>query len=98
MRRTCKGQGFRKAAMAANGAKRMGAVRGSRKSWRKLVALGVIAAAALTWSHAIDRAGAGERRGGGAIISELSEVQKVRVTLNKSRTFKVERPFATIVA
>src|SRR5947208_2049157 len=84
--------------MAANGAKRMGAVRGSRKSWRKLVALGAIAAAALTWSHPLDRAGAAERRGGGAIISELGDVRRVTVILNKSRTFKVERPFATIVA
>ena len=45
----------------------------------------------------MDRAGAAEQRGGGAIISELSEVQKVRVTLNKSRTFRVDAAFSTIV-
>src|SRR5438876_11485390 len=86
--------------MAANGAKRMGGVRGSRKSWRKLLAVGAIAAAALTWSHAIERAGAADRKGasGSAFVSEVSDVRKVTVILNKSRTFKVERPFATIVA
>jgi pilus assembly protein CpaC len=98
MRRTCKGQGDGKAAMAANGAKRMGGDRGSRKSWRKLLALGAIAAAALTWSHAIDRAAAAERKSDGVFISEVTDVRKVTVIVNKSRTFKVERPFATVVA
>ena len=84
--------------MAANGAKRMGGVRGSRKSWRKLLALGAIAAAALTWSHAIDRAAAADRKSDGVFISELTDVRKVTVVVNKSRTFKVERPFATVVA
>jgi len=80
--------------MAANGAKRMGAVRGSRKSWRNLLAAGAIAAAALTWSHAIDGAGAADRKAASdsVFVSELSDVRRVTVILNKSRTFKVERP------
>src|SRR6266404_165454 len=84
--------------MAANGAKRMDGVRGSRKSWRKWLALGVIAAAALVWSHAIDRAGAADRKSDSVFISEVTDVRKVTVIVNKSRTFRVERPFATIVA
>jgi pilus assembly protein CpaC len=76
----------------------MGGDRGSRKSWRKLLALGAIAAAALTWSHAIDRAAAADRKSDGVFISELTDVRKVTVVVNKSRTFKVERPFATVVA
>ena len=31
-------------------------------------------------------------------VSEMSDVQRVKVILNKSRTFRVERPFSTIVA
>src|SRR5229473_4564752 len=84
--------------MAANGAKKMGGVRGSRRSWRKLLALGAIAAAALTWSHTIDRAAAADRKSDGVFISEVTDVRKVTVIVNKSRTFKVERPFATVVA
>jgi pilus assembly protein CpaC len=79
----------------------MDGVRGSRKSWRKLLAVGAIAAAALTWSHAIDRAGAADRKSeksGSVFVSEVTDVRKVTVVLNKSRTFRVERPFATIVA
>jgi len=48
-----------------------------------------------------DRAGAADRRAstsGGVIVSEMTDVQRVRVTLNKSRTFKVDTAFATIVA
>jgi pilus assembly protein CpaC len=86
------------AAVAARGSGMRG-VHVSRKPGRRLPVLGVmILGIALTWICSADRAGAAERRGGGAIISELSEVQKVRVTVNKSRTFKVERAFATIVA
>jgi pilus assembly protein CpaC len=69
----------------------------SGKPGRRVPVLGVmVLGVALIYSAGW--AGAAERRGGGAIISELSEVQKVRVTVNKSRTFKVERSFATIVA
>ena len=84
--------------MAANGAKRMDGISDSRKSWRNLLALGAIVAAGLTWSHAIDRAAAADRKSDNVFISEVSDVRKVTVIVNKSRTFRVERPFATIVA
>jgi pilus assembly protein CpaC len=34
----------------------------------------------------------------GVFVSEMGDVQRVRVTLNKSRTFRVDTPFSTIVA
>ncbi|WP_338831751.1 type II and III secretion system protein family protein [Bradyrhizobium sp. 27S5] len=47
-----------------------------------------------------DRAGAAERRvsSGSVFVSEVTEVQRVKVTLNKSRTFRVDSAFSTIVA
>src|SRR6266446_2795242 len=89
------GQGAWKAAMAANGATRMDGVRGSRKFYLKLLALGAIAAA-LASSHAIDRAGAADRKSDGTFITDITDVRRVTVILNKSRTFRLERPFATI--
>ena len=79
------------------GAKSMYRGLGSRKACRKLLALGVIVAAALTWSAA-DRAAAADRKSDGLFISEVSDVRRVTVIVNKSRTFRVERLFATIVA
>jgi pilus assembly protein CpaC len=84
--------------MAANGAKMMDGDRGSRKSCRKLLAVGAIIGAVLTWGHAIDRAAAADRKSDGVFISEVTDVRRVTVIVNKSRTFRVERPFATIVA
>ena len=76
----------------------MDRVRGSRKACRKLLALGAIVVAALTWSYAADRAGAADRKSDNTFISEVTDVRRVTVIVNKSRTFRVERPFATIVA
>jgi len=76
----------------------MHGLRGLRKACRKLLALGAVGAAALTVSLAIDRAGAADRKSDGVFISEVSDVRRVTIIVNKSRTFKVERPFATIVA
>jgi pilus assembly protein CpaC len=79
----------------------MHGLRGSRKACRKRFALGAIVVAALTWSYAADRAEAADRKSDksdGVFISEVSDVRRVTVIVNKSRTFKVERPFATIVA
>ncbi|WP_271671457.1 type II and III secretion system protein family protein [Bradyrhizobium sp. CCBAU 51627] len=47
-----------------------------------------------------DRAAAADRRGssGGVFVSEMNDVQRVRVVVNKSRTFKVDTAFSTIVA
>lgn len=76
----------------------MDRVGNSLKACRKLLGLGVIASAALAWSYASDRAAAAERKADTTFISEVADVRRVTVIVNKSRTFKVERPFATIVA
>ncbi|MGY3034379.1 pilus assembly protein CpaC [Bradyrhizobium sp. USDA 4354] len=56
--------------------------------------------AALASFASADRAAAADRRGssGGVFVSEMSDVQRVKVVVNKSRTFKVDTAFATIVA
>ncbi|OSI63072.1 type II and III secretion system protein family protein [Bradyrhizobium canariense] len=67
----------------------------------RLLAFGVMGlGAALASSGFTDRAAAADRRGssGGVIVSEMSDVQRVKLIVNKSRTFKVDTAFATIVA
>lgn len=67
----------------------------------RLLAFGVMGlGAALASSGFADRAAAADRRGssGGVIVSEMNDVQRVKLVLNKSRTFKVDTAFATIVA
>lgn len=67
----------------------------------KLLAFGAMGlGAALALSDFTDRAAAADRRGssGGVIVSEMNDVQRVKVVVNKSRTFKVDTAFATIVA
>ena len=57
--------------------------------------------AALALLGSADRAGAADRRvssSGGVIVSEMSDVRRVRVIVNKSRTFRVDTAFSTIVA
>lgn len=56
--------------------------------------------AALVFLNSADRAGAADRRvpSNGVYVSDVADVQRVKVTLYKSRTFKVDTPFATIVA
>ena len=80
----------------------MGGGRLSSKAGARLVALSVIVlGAALALLDSADRAGAADRRafsGGGVIVSEMSDVQRVRVIVNKSRTFRVDTAFSTIVA
>lgn len=86
---------------------------GSRlcKAGARLLALSVIVlGAGLALFDSADRAGAADRRvsnaygsggGGGSsgvIVSEMTNVQRVKVIVNKSRTFRVETAFATIVA
>ncbi|WP_369726679.1 type II and III secretion system protein family protein [Bradyrhizobium sp. LLZ17] len=66
-----------------------------------IVALSMIAlGASVALLDSTDRAGAAERRlsSGSVFVSEATEVQRVKVSLNKSRTFRVESAFATIVA
>lgn len=58
--------------------------------------------AAIALFHCIDPAAAADRRApsasSGVFVSEMSDVQRVRVTVNKSRTFRVDTAFSTIVA
>ncbi|MGY4478375.1 type II and III secretion system protein family protein [Bradyrhizobium sp. USDA 3364] len=68
---------------------------------RKLVAVSAIAlGAALASFGSADRAAAADRRtsSGGVFVSEMTDVQRVRLTVNKSRTFRVDQAFSTIVA
>ncbi|MGX1237351.1 pilus assembly protein CpaC [Bradyrhizobium japonicum] len=79
----------------------MGGRRISRRAEARLLALSVLALGpALVLLGSVDRTAAAERRssGGGVFVSEMSDVQRVKVVVNKSRTFKVDTPFATIVA
>lgn len=74
--------------------------RGSGEAAR-LHACGVMfLGAALAFFFFPDRAQAADRRGasGGVFVSEMNDVQRVKVVVNKSRTFRVDAPFATIVA
>src|SRR6516225_12147109 len=77
-------------------------MRGLSKAGARLLALSVIVVgAALALLGSADRAGAADRRdssGGGVIVSEMSDVRRVRVIVNKSRTFRVDTAFSTIVA
>jgi pilus assembly protein CpaC len=76
--------------------------RSSGKAGARLLAFGVMVAGgvALALFASADRAGAADRRGssGGVFVSESSDVQRIKVIVNKSRTFKVDTPFSTIVA
>src|SRR5215471_15416205 len=72
----------------------------SSKAGAKLLALSVMVLA-LSLIESADRAGAADRRvssGGGVFVSEMNDVQRVKVVVNKSRTFRVEVAFSTIVA
>jgi pilus assembly protein CpaC len=67
----------------------------------RLLALSVIVlGAAFASFGSADSAGAADRRGSssGVFVSEMNDVQRVRVIVNKSRTFRVDTAFSTIVA
>jgi pilus assembly protein CpaC len=72
----------------------------SRAGGRHFAFSGIVLGAALALLGAVDDAGAAERRGSssGVFVSEMNDVQRVKVTLNKSRTFRVETAYSTIVA
>lgn len=80
----------------------MGGGRVSGKTVGGLPALGVMAlGATLALFNSVDSATAADRRGssgGGVFVSEMNDVQRVKVVVNKSRTFKVDTAFSTIVA
>ncbi|MBR0875478.1 type II and III secretion system protein family protein [Bradyrhizobium tropiciagri] len=68
---------------------------------RGLFALSLVAlGAGLAFFPSADRARAADRRasGGGVFVSDMSDVQRVKLTVNKSRTFRVDTAFSTIVA
>ncbi|MBR1155289.1 type II and III secretion system protein family protein [Bradyrhizobium sp. JYMT SZCCT0428] len=82
-------------------------MKGGRVSGRaggrlRLLASSMIAlGAALALFDSVEFAGAADRRGssgGGVFVSEMNDVQRVKVIVNKSRTFRVDAPFSTIVA
>src|SRR5579863_6725852 len=61
----------------------------------------IVLGAALAVFGSANRAESAERRSSSSsdvFVSEMSDVQRVKVVVNKSRSFKLERPFATIVA
>jgi pilus assembly protein CpaC len=73
----------------------------SGKAGGRLLALSVIVlGAALALFGSADRAGAAERRtsSSGVFVSDMNDVQRVKVIVNKSRTFRVDTAFSTIVA
>ncbi|GLR86604.1 type II and III secretion system protein family protein [Bradyrhizobium iriomotense] len=77
----------------------MGGGRVAGNSVGRLRAFGVMAlGAALAVFGPAGRVEAAERGSGGVFVSEMNDVQRVKVVVNKSRTFKVDTPFATIVA
>src|SRR5882724_4331375 len=79
----------------------MRAGRVSGKAGGGLLAWSVIVlGAALALFGSADRAGAAERRGSssGVFVSDMNDVQRVKVIVNKSRTFRVDTAFSTIVA
>lgn len=80
----------------------MGGGRVSGKTVGGLPALGVMAlGATFALFNSVDSATAADRRGssgGGVFVSEMNDVQRVKVVVNKSRTFKVDTAFSTIVA
>lgn len=84
----------------------MGGGRISGRMVGRLVAFGVMGlGAAIILFGAADRAEAAGQRGSsgvgsssGVFVSEMNDVQRVKVVVNKSRTFKVDTAFATIVA
>src|SRR3954451_21180339 len=71
-----------------------------REGVRLLASGAIVLGAMLALFGSDDRAGAAERQGSssGVFVSEMSDVQRVKVIVNKSRTFRVDSAFSTIVA
>jgi pilus assembly protein CpaC len=72
----------------------------ARRAGGRLLALSVIVlGAALALFGSADGAGAADRRASssGVFVSEMNDVQRVRVIVNKSRTFRVDTAFSQIV-
>src|SRR6266481_2809722 len=78
----------------------MRAGRVSGKAGEGLALSVIVVGAALALFGSADRAGAAERRtsSSGVFVSDMNDVQRVKVIVNKSRTFRVDTAFSTIVA
>lgn len=75
----------------------MSSGRVSGKAGARLLALSMLVlGAAFASLGSADRAGAASS--GGVIVSDVSNVRRVKVIINKSRTFKINRAFSSIVA
>jgi pilus assembly protein CpaC len=71
----------------------------SKAGGRPLAFSAIVLGAALALFGSAHRAGAADRTSsGGVFVSEMNDVQRVRVTVNKSRSFRVNTAFSTIVA
>jgi pilus assembly protein CpaC len=83
-------------AAKGNGMRRVASKGGGRLLALRVVLLG----AALVLFGSADGAGAADRQGSssGVFVSEMNDVQRVKVILNKSRTFRVDTAFSTIVS
>jgi pilus assembly protein CpaC len=71
----------------------------SKAGGRRLALSVIVLGGAFALFGSPDRAGAADRRGSssGVFVSEMSDVQRVNVIVNKSRTFSVDTAFSTIV-
>jgi pilus assembly protein CpaC len=88
------------AVVAAKGIK-VGGVRVWCKAGGRVFAWSLMALGAMPiLCSSFDRAAGAERRASssGVFASEISDVQRVKVSLNKSRTFRVDTAYSTIVA
>jgi pilus assembly protein CpaC len=72
----------------------------SKEGGRLLAFSVIVLGAALALFGSVDRAGAADRRASssGVFVSDMNDVQRVKVIVNKSRTFRVDTAFSTIVA
>ena len=71
----------------------------SKAGGRRLALSVIVFGAALALFGSADGAGAADRRGSssGVFVSDMADVQRVKVIVNKSRTFRVDTAFSTIV-
>src|SRR4051812_38204706 len=72
----------------------------SKEGQRHRALSAIVFGAALALLGFADSAGAQNRRGSssGVFVSEMNDVQRVKVIVNKSRTFRVDTAFSTIVS
>jgi pilus assembly protein CpaC len=78
----------------------MRGIRVSTKARARLALSVTVVGAAFALFGSAERAGAADRRGSssGVFVSEMNDVQRVKVIVNKSRTFRVDTAFSTIVS